>query len=119
MSRWWMLTTVALLAARDARAEERSTGDRLIQLAPVAAGGTFYLVLELGLKDAVSPDHCRWCATNRFDLAVRDALVWKPENIHLANKLSNLTGYLGNPLLATGLLIGSTADDPSAGRWFD
>lgn len=110
---------LAVLQCAHAHAEDRSTGDRLVQLAPVAAGGTFYLVLELGFKDAVTPDHCRWCSTNAFDVGVRNALVWSPANVRTANKLSNWTGYVGNPLLAAGLLIATTADDPSASRWFD
>ena len=33
--------------------------------------------------------------------------------------LDNITGYIANPALATGLLVATTADDPDLRRWFD
>lgn len=114
-----MLAALAVLPCADVHAEDSSTGDRVAQAAPVVVGGGLYLVLELPLKDAVSPTTCRWCRPNAFDLGIRNALVWSPANVRTANTLSNVTGYLGAPLFATGMLIGTTADDPSGERWFD
>ncbi|MDB4961206.1 MAG: hypothetical protein JWP01_1205 [Myxococcales bacterium] len=104
-----VLTLVTLVGTAVADPSERTDRSRLYQMIPVAAGGTVYLVLELGLKDAITPDHCRWCESNAFDTAARSALLW--DNVRLANSLSNYTGYLGNPLLATGLLIATSAGD--------
>lgn len=43
-------------------------------MAPIAIGGGIYLALEFGLKDAITPDACRWCGSNELDDAARDAL---------------------------------------------
>lgn len=108
-----------LLISRTSSADpsERTDGARLVHMIPVALGGAVYLTLELALKEQVSPQTCRWCEPNAFDTSVRDAVIW--DRVKTADSLSNLTGYVGNPLLATSLLVLTTADDPDLRRWFD
>lgn len=108
---------LALSAPAAANPDERSNGARAAHLAPIVLGGTLYLVLEMPLKDEVSPAHCRWCEPNGFDAAVRSALRW--DNVRAANTLSNLTGYIGNPLYASGLLLIGTDDAISGRRYLD
>lgn len=119
-SRAWVIAAAAVaLACQPAAAnpDERSNGARLAHAAPVILGGGLYLVLELPLKTRVSPVRCRWCEPNGFDDAVRSALRW--DNVRAANTLSNLTGYFGNPLYASGLLLIGTDDAISARRYVD
>lgn len=108
-----------LLISRTSSADptERSDRSRLIHMTPVVLGAALYLSLEIAFKDRVSPIDCRWCEPNRFDTRVRDVLLW--DRVKTADSLSNLTGYVGNPLLATGLLVLTTADEPDLRRWFD
>lgn len=114
-----VLALVLLLGARaQASPDERSDRNRYYQLIPVAAGATVYLVLELGLKEQITPSECRWCRANALDRAVRDALVW--DVVHGPDQLSNLTGYVGNPVYGIGMLILSSLDsDDTTRRWYD
>lgn len=103
--------------ATAAEADARSDRDRLWHLLPMAGGGVVYLVLEFGLKDAITPDRCRWCQSNWFDTGARDALKWN--DVKRADFISDLTGYVAGPALATGLLIATTADERDWRLWFD
>lgn len=94
---------------------ERDDSERLAHAIPVVLGGALYVISEAPLKDAITPQHCRWCEPNAFDASVRSALRW--DDVHLAAKLSNWTGYVGSPLLATGGLLWSS--DPDGRRWLD
>lgn len=111
------LSLVAFASKAAANPDERTDGARLAHVAPVVIGGGLYLVLELPLKTKVSPARCRWCEPNGFDAAVRSALRW--DNVRAANALSNITGYLGNPLYASGLLLIGTDDAISGRRYLD
>ncbi|MEJ7599864.1 MAG: phosphatase PAP2 family protein [Kofleriaceae bacterium] len=97
--------------------DTRTDGDRIWHLAPMAAGGLVYLVLEFGLKDAITPDECRWCTSNGFDNRIRDAWIWK--DVESADRWSNVTSYVAAPALAIGLLVATTARDHDVRRWFD
>lgn len=110
-----LLVIVCGTAAADP--SERSDRGRLYQMIPVVAGGSFYLVLELGLKDAITPQTCRWCEPGRIDAGARDRLKWS--DVRLANSLSNVTGYVASPVYATGLLVLTTYDDADLRRWYD
>lgn len=116
---WFLLAVfgTAAVAAPVRRAAPVTDRERLLQLLPLAGGGLAYAALGLGLKDALTPDHCRWCGRNRFDTAARDALVW--DDVAAAERWSNITGYGVVPVLTLGVLLGSTATDPDARRWFD
>lgn len=107
----------AAMGGAAADPSERTDRDRFYQMVPVSIGGAVYLALEFGLKDAITPQTCRWCASNWLDTGARTRLKW--ENVRLANSLSNLTGYVGNPLLATGLLVLTTYEDADLRRWYD
>ena len=113
-----MLVVLSLGTVR-ADPSERTDRDRIWHVAPFAAGGAFYLVLEFGLKEAVTPDHCRWCRSNRFDNALRTSLKWA--DVERADMLSNLTGYAGAPVYAIGMLLASSAGDLGIDRrrWYD
>lgn len=110
---------VALLAGTaTASPDERTDRSRAYQLIPIGAGGAVYLVLELGLKEQITPMECRWCRSNALDTAVRNAVVWK--NVKTPDRLSNLTGYVGNPVLAIGsLLLSADGDDLWRRRYDD
>jgi hypothetical protein len=98
--------------------DERTDRSRyLYQPIPIAAGGTIYLVLELGLKDEITPTECRWCRANALDTSIRNALVWNL--VKGPDQLSNLTGYVGNPTLAIAGLFLSNLDADDNREWYD
>lgn len=107
----------ALASPVQANPDERSDAARAWHAVPVVAGATLYLVSEFPLKETITPRLCRWCESNSFDTAARDALRW--DNVRLANTLSNITGYLGNPIYASGLLLIGTDDALSGRRYLD
>lgn len=112
------MAVVASMAA-PARAEEaeRSDRDRVLHGLPVLLGGGLYVASESLWKEAITPMECRWCEPNWLDTGARTALKW--ERVRGANTASNLTGYVGTPLLGLGLLVATTADDPDPRRWYD
>jgi PAP2 superfamily len=114
-----VLALVALLGTHaHASPDERTDRNRLYQTIPIVAGGAVYLVLELGLKEQVTPSECRWCRSNALDTAIRNAWVW--ESVKTPDRLSNLTGYVGNPVYGIGmLLLSSRNDDDRKRRWYD
>ena len=97
--------------------ERTDTSRYLYQPIPIAAGGAVYLVLELGLKDQITPLECRWCRANALDRGIRDGLVWT--DVRTPDRLSNLTGYFGNPALALGALVVSNLDTNDKRAWYD
>jgi len=114
----WLALLVIVSFAHPAHAEPWYAGDagkrRIIRLAAVTGAGGLYLASETVFKDALSPDHCRWCAANSLDSSVRDALVWGDRQ--RAQTISNITGYFGAPIAMLGLtaLASSGADDRTA-----
>lgn len=75
-------------------------------------------VVGVGTLHAIGPpDECRWCRTNAFDVAIRDAVVWK--DVRAAQLASDVTGYVLPPVLAVSLLLAPTMGDPSLSRSFD
>ncbi|MFN0249975.1 MAG: phosphatase PAP2 family protein [Kofleriaceae bacterium] len=114
-----VLATIAFFSTlAGASPDERTDRSRyLYQPIPIAAGGAIYLVLELGLKDQITPMECRWCRANGLDASIRNALVWK--NVQGPNQVSNLTGYIGNPALALGGLFLSNLDTDDRREWYD
>jgi len=62
--------------------------------------GSFWAVTEIGVKDALVPPGCRWCATNGFDDGIRKSLVWG--NTGSADTLSNV-GLVLTPVLLMAL----------------
>lgn len=77
----------------------------------VLGGGIPFILGETVLKDAVSPDACRWCGTNALDRGVRDGLRW--DDPAAAASASNLTGYVASPVLTVGgvMLAGTLAGE--------
>lgn len=114
-----VLALVAVLSARaHASPDERSDRSRyLYQPLPIAIGGAVYLVLELGLKEQITPAECRWCRANALDRAVRSSLVWT--HVKRPDQLSNLTGYVGNPTLALASLVLSNTGTDDKRTWYD
>ena len=113
-----LIAILVIAGARPAAADDpRRDRDRLLHTIPFVVGGSVYLVLELGIKDAITPDHCRWCKSNPLDTAARNRLIWT--DAHDGDKFSNYTGYIGNPAVAIGLLLVSSANDPSFRTMFD
>lgn len=105
------------LGTASADPSERSDRDRVWNIAPFAAGGAFYLVLEFGLKEALSRPECLWCRSNRFDTRLRSAGKW--ENVERADFISNVTGYFSAPTYAMGMLVVSSIGERDVRRWFD
>lgn len=116
---WVVLALIASLSANaHASPDERSDKSRYYyQPIPIVAGGTVYLVLELGLKDQITPMECRWCRANALDESIRNALVWK--YVKGPDQLSNLTGYVGNPVYGIGMLFLSNLDTGDYREWYD
>jgi len=115
-----VIAMLLLVGVRETRgdAAARSDGDRVWHAVPLVVGGGVYLLLEFGLKDAITPKHCRWCKSNALDTAVRDKYLWRDANA--ADRFSNYTGYLGNPSLAIGLLmLSSASSDPDLRTIYD
>jgi membrane-associated phospholipid phosphatase len=114
-----VLIAIFLIAgARPALADDpRRDRDRVLHTIPFVVGGSVYLLLELGIKDAITPDQCRWCKSNAIDTAARNRLIWT--DAYDGDKFSNYTGYLGNPAVAIGLLLVSSANDPDIRTMFD
>jgi len=108
-----------LVSLRSAHADpsERSDRDRVWQIAPFAAGGAFYLVLEFGLKEALTRKDCLWCHSNGFDTGLRNAGKW--DDVARADFISNVTGYYSAPIYAIGILMVSSAGEHDSRRWFD
>jgi membrane-associated phospholipid phosphatase len=102
-----------------AHAEDRvKPVDRRTHLGVTVGLGLAYVAGEFAVKDALSPDACRWCASNGLDDAVRDALVW--DDTGLAHTLSNTTGYVGAPVWAFGgTLLAAQLDGHGARHWLD
>jgi hypothetical protein len=108
---------LASLGTARAEPSERSDRDRVWNVAPFAAGGAFYLVLEFGLKEALSRDECLWCRSNGFDTSLRNAGKW--DNVERADFISNVTGYFSAPTYAMGMLVISSVGEHDVRRWFD
>ncbi|MEZ4367451.1 MAG: phosphatase PAP2 family protein [Kofleriaceae bacterium] len=111
------IVVALILAAAPAHAEPRTDGERRGHGLAVVLGGSAYLALELGFKQAITADHCRWCARNRLDDRVRTAVRW--DDVELADLLGNVTGYVGAPLVSVLGLTAASADQPELRRWFD
>lgn len=95
------LTLAATLAvgARPARADDLEL-HAAIDAPLVLGGGVAFILSETLLKDLVSPDACRWCATDGLDRGVRDALRW--DDPAAAATASNWVGYVAAPVLTLG-----------------
>lgn len=103
------LAVILTTATAAADPSERTDRKRIDHGAPVVLGGALYLVLELVAKQKLIPEQCRWCLPNSFDAGIRTRLRW--ERVQAANTVSNLTGYLGNPAFAIGVIGGSANGD--------
>jgi membrane-associated phospholipid phosphatase len=109
---------IACAVAQVAAAEPVKEKRRRDRIAVLAVAGALYVASETLLKDALSPDACAWCGTNRLDRAVRDAVLW--DDTKQARSLSNLTGYYAPPVLVFGLLgVAGSADDRPWLRFVD
>ena len=63
---------------------------------------------------------CRWCGgPNEIDRAVRSGLVWDEPNRGRAASFSNLTAYVGAPVVGIGLVLSGTATAPSIAAVLD
>jgi membrane-associated phospholipid phosphatase len=97
---------VLVVGAAPVRAEPTELSVRRgPSLAFSLGGGLLYLLSETAFKDDLAPSGCRWCDgddLNGVDRGVRDALVW--DDPASARTISNVTGYVGAPLVAFGVL---------------
>lgn len=74
MKRLIPILLILLAFATSARAD-------VFQWLRIGGEGAAVGISEFALKPVLAPKHCRWCATNPVDDAVRDALVWSNGNI--------------------------------------
>jgi membrane-associated phospholipid phosphatase len=90
--------------------------DPRIDLPVTGVLGAGWLLSEFVFKDALSPDACRWCATNGFDTAVRRAfnpsLMPSASGIRPAATASDLIGFVAVPLAMLGLDALGAKDSP-------
>lgn len=105
------------LSARPAHADDlRLSPTRDVAL--TVGGGVLFILSETLLKDAVSPDDCRWCADNGLDRGVRDALRW--DQPARAASASNWVGYVATPLVTIGGIAAlGAARGPDHAWWTD
>jgi membrane-associated phospholipid phosphatase len=80
-----------------------SDRERAMHAGLIAGMAGTYLVVEFAFGSDLSPKQCRWCNPDGFDVSARNALKW--QNTSLANNLSTATGYVGTPVLMSGLLV--------------
>ena len=100
------------LPASDAAADPK-TRERAIRVGAIGAAVLLYTASETVAKDAISPDHCRWCSSNALDAHARSFVVW--DDTDQARRLSNLIGYVGSPIATTALYLVVSWDAPH--RW--
>jgi len=96
-------------ARRRSKARERA-----IRVGAISAAVVLYAASELVIKDAISPDTCRWCTGSSFDAGVREVVLWNDPD--LARELSNYVGYVGSPIVQSALLLIASRDLGPA-RW--
>jgi membrane-associated phospholipid phosphatase len=119
-ARRWLVGLVVTGATLVSWSETRAEAQELRTSAPVDSvvtlvGAGAWIVSD-GLKEQLVAPHCRWCdrdETNRDTLNPLDRSVrhlrWK--NAELAARLSNLSAFVGMPVLAAGTLSLSAAHD--------
>lgn len=111
------------LAAASSAAEPWYAGpqgtNRVFHVSLTAGLSLGYLVMQSPIKAAIAPETCRWCDPTGLDVRVRDRLVW--DELTTAAALSNLTGYVVVPALATGItaIAGLASDDAGWARLID
>ncbi len=68
---------------------------------PIALGSGAAWFGAIALRETIGPASCHWCATNSFDLAARNALVWKDTST--AETLVDVVGFVVGPALTLGV----------------
>lgn len=97
------VAALAVVAPRSAAADRELVANHARDV-PITLGLIgLWVVGETAAKDALSPDACRWCATNAVDRGVRVNLRW--DDTALAKRLSDVTGFALTPLAAVGGLV--------------
>src|SRR5438132_5430149 len=97
-----LIMLCGIARADEHKPKELSDRARELHLALTGAMAAAYLTAEFGFNAELSPTECRWCQPTGFDGAMRDALVWR--DTAEAGTLSNLTGYILNPVLMPALV---------------
>jgi hypothetical protein len=105
-----LAAAAAALPARDAAADPDAR-ERAIRVAVIGAGIVLYAASEIVGKDAISPDACRWCSSNRLDAGARDLALW--DDTDSARRLGNLIGYGLSPVAASALLLAASTEVPA------
>jgi hypothetical protein len=85
--------------------------------AAVATGAAVYIAIELGLKDSLAPEECRWCEPGQLDAGARDAVRW--DDTETADQLSDATGFYLAPIVSLGLLAAERRHDHDVRRFVD
>jgi membrane-associated phospholipid phosphatase len=122
------LTLVAsLLVASAPKVARAAPGDgelevnRTVDGGFVLVGGLAWILSESVFKRSLAPESCRWCdgdSLNAVDRGVRDALRW--DDIHGAQTLSNVSGFVVAPVAGLGLLaLAGWQDDRARGEILD
>jgi membrane-associated phospholipid phosphatase len=102
------LTVTSATAAADPAPSPRTR----LHLALVLGGTAVYVSTETVFKEALAPDHCRWCGRNGLDENVADAMAWADPD--LASSISDVLAFAATPLVSGGLLaVAGRGDD----RW--
>lgn len=88
-------------------APQRLAWDPRVDLPVTGVLTAGWLLSEFAFKKRLAPAACRWCETNGFDTAVRQAfnpsLSPSAEGISGAHVASNLVGFVGVPVAMLGL----------------
>lgn len=101
-----MISTLVLAAAL-AQTPQNLRWEPRVDLPVTGVLVTGWLLSEFAFKKQLAAPHCRWCATNGFDTAVRVAfnpsLSPSAEGIGPADVASNLVGFVALPLAMVGI----------------
>jgi membrane-associated phospholipid phosphatase len=92
---------VALAAQAEAWAEPPPPLAYALEVdGPIALGSGAAWFTAIALRESIGPAACHWCATNPFDIAVRDSLVWKDTS--MAGVLVDVIGFAVGPAATLG-----------------
>jgi membrane-associated phospholipid phosphatase len=106
------LAALALLATTNAEAAPRDLHWDFEVDGPITLSGALGWVTTISLRETIGPSACRWCATNSFDVAARNAFKWTDTSA--AIYAVNVIGFVVGPTFVLGADLLAASHD---GAW--